>query len=435
MALLFTVLLSVSAGMLGYFLIDFGKREFLRESEAAINIEIAMLATLANTDSNALIPYINQRSDDDPVVRFRYETPAGDLIAGTIAVMPHVIGRFTEGVLRFNLETVEGSQVFAAKIHTFNDGSRVVVARNVNELITSHDALTLMTWMVLALMFAVVVVSFGISLFVVSRINRIAATAQGIIATGDLSQRLPIDSEWDDLSNLAKILNDFLEKIESLMGGIREVSNNIAHDLRTPLTVLRSDIEALKTQPTDMSKIDTLLGDADRIMAIFHALLRIANIEKGKRFAFFADFNMVILIQDVAELYEPLAEEKNLRLQIAMPAHLNIRGDRDQLFQMCANLLDNAIKFAPADSVVRLCAAQENGCTVLTIEDCGTGIPEHEKNNVFKQFYRCDSSRSLTGNGLGLSLVKAVADHHQAQISLEDAQPGLRVRLVFQPYQ
>ena len=435
MALLFTVLLAVSAGVLGYFLIDFGKRDFLRESEAAINIEIGMLSTLSETRRDNLVPYIIKRAENDRIVRFRYETPGGVLLAGSIDPVPEKIGNFMEGVLRFQLNTEDGPQVFAAKIHTFDDGTRIIVARNVNDLITSHDTLKHMIWMVMFLMLSVVLVSFGISHFVVSRINRIAATAQNIIETGDLSQRLSIDSEWDDLSSLATVLNEFLNKIESLMNGIREVSNNIAHDLRTPLSGLRGDIEALKNQTVDAPKIDALLAEADRILLIFHALLRIANIEKGKRTEFFRDFNLSTLLHDVAELYEPVAEERSIRLETDLPASIKIRGDRDQIFQLCANLLDNAIKFSPPHARIRLVAGGDKNRPYISVEDSGAGIPDHDKENVFKHFYRGDSSRSTPGNGLGLSLVKAVADQHQAQIILEDANPGLRVRLLFQPYQ
>lgn len=433
--MLFTVLLSISAGMLGYFLIDFGKREFLRESEAAINIEINMISILAETQKENLVSYIRRRGENDPIVRFRYEDHNAVLIAGSIDPMPTEIGNFREGVLRFHLDTAAGPQSFAAKIHTFDDSSRIIVARNVNDLITSQDTLKRMIWMVMFLMLVVVVVSFGISHFVVSRINRIAATAQSIVETGDLSQRLSIDSEWDDLSSLAVVLNEFLNKIEGLMSGIREVSNNIAHDLRTPLTGLRSDIEALKTQPVDAHKVDLLLSEADRILAIFHALLRIANIEKGKRTEYFREFDLTTLLHDVVDLYEPLAEEKKINLRVELPEFLKIKGDPDQIFQLSANILDNAIKFAPSGTVIRVLAGVEKGRPFLFVEDRGQGIPDHDRENVFKHFYRGDSSRSTPGNGLGLSLVKAVAEQHQASIVLEDANSGLRFRLLFQPYQ
>lgn len=435
MALLFTILLAVSAGILGYFLIDYGKRDFLRETEAAIDVEINMLSSLKNTRDGGLVPYIEQRAKDDPIVRFRYEDENGKWLGGTIEPMPAKFQRIAEGVLSFDLDDKNGRHIFAAKIHTFEDGSRIIVARNINELFASYDRLKHLSWLIMELMLSVILVSFGISHFVVSRINRIAAIAQNIIKTGDLSQRLSIDSRWDDLSNLSEVLNGFLDKIEDLMNGIREVSNNIAHDLRTPLSGLRSDIEALKGQPVEDYKIDALLLDADRILSIFQALLRITNIEKGKRSQFLGDVNLATVIQDVVDLYDPVAEEKDIRLEIDADSDLKIRGDSDLIFQFLTNLIDNAIKFSPQGSVIRMYARMEKNQVITSIEDQGPGISDQEKEKVFKHFYRGDASRNTPGNGLGLSLVRAVAEQHQAKISLENANPGLRVRVIFQPYQ
>ncbi len=435
MALLFTVLLTVSASILGYFLIDFGRRDFLRETEAAIDIESNMLTSLEHSKSGSLLPYIQQRANDDLVVRFRYEDERGKLIGGTIDPMPHSVHKFAEGVLRFDLDTAQGQQVFAAKVRTFADGSRLVIARNVSGLIASYERLEHLSWLVMALMLAVVLVSFGISHFVVSRINLIANLAQNIVETGDLSQRISIDSAWDDLSKLSVVLNGFLEKIEDLMRGIREVSNNIAHDLRTPLTGLRSDIEALKGQPIEEQHIDALLFEADHILAVFQALLRITNIEKGQRSQFMGQVELSQVLQDVAELYEPVAEEKHIRLALSAVGNFGIKGDRDLLFQLFANLIDNAIKFSPDLSVIRLVLAMDKGQIVALVADQGPGIPDDERGKVFRHFYRGDASRSTAGNGLGLSLVKAVAEQHQAKITLEDGQPGLCVKIAFQPYE
>lgn len=434
MALLFTVLLTVSALILGYFLIDFGRRDFLRETEAAIDIEISMIASLENTQGQ-LIPYIQRRSSDDQVVRFRYENEDGERMGGTIDPMPADVQKVSEGILRFDLDTLQGKKTFAAKIHTFDDGSRIVVARNVDALIASYERLKKLSWLIMGLMLSVVLVSFGISHFVVSRINRISAIAQNIVETGDLSQRLSIDSRWDDLSNLSIILNGFLDKIEDLMNGVREVSNNIAHDLRTPLSGLRNDIEELKGRAVNDAQIEALLADADRILAVFHALLRIANIEKGKRSPLVRDVDLGKIVRDVAELYEPLVEEKGVRLSIEAPAGLSIKGDSDQLFQLFANIIDNAIKFSPSNSTIRLKAGEVRDQISVIVEDEGPGIPDQEKENVFKHFYRGDSSRAAPGNGLGLSLVRAVAEQHGARLTLEDCHPGLRVRISFQPYQ
>ncbi len=434
MALLFTLLLALSAAILGHFLIDLGKRDFLRETEAAIDIEISMLSSLENIQGQ-LLPYIQRRAKDDQVVRFRYEDVAGNLLGGSIETIPQNLQKITEGVLGFDLATLEGKQVFAAKIHTFDNGSRIIVARNIHSLVASYQQLKQLSWLIILLMLVVVLVSFAISHFVVSRINRIAATAQHIVETGDLSQRLAIDSRWDDLSNLSLVLNGFLAKIEELINCVREVSNNIAHDLRTPLSGLRSDIEALRGRPVSEENIDTVLADIDRTLAIFHALLRIANIEKGKRSQYMAEVDLCRIIKDVAELYEPVAEEAGIHLDIQVADTLTIKGDADLLFQLFANLVDNAIKFSPGKSRTVLAVVKEGHQVVATVEDQGPGIADDDKEKVFKHFYRGDASRSTPGNGLGLSLVRAVAEQHQARITLENNSPGLCVRVSFQPYQ
>ncbi len=292
-----------------------------------------------------------------------------------------------------------------------------------------------LSFLIMAMMSLVVLVSFVISLFVVSRINKIGETAREIMDTGDLSRRISIDTNWDDLSNLAQVLNGFLGRVETLMDGIREVSNNIAHDLRTPLTHLRNQIEEIKSKAVTDADIDALLAESDQILAIFQSLLRIANIEKSKRHQAFEEVNLSTLIKDVVELYEPVAEEKNIRLILRQAEQKNIKGDRHLLFQLFANVLNNAIKFSPAEGEVSVAInADKNGVNIL-IEDRGAGIGAAEKELVFRRFYRGDASRSTEGNGLGLSLVKAIIDLHQGSIVLEDNHPGLRVRVTLQTYQ
>lgn len=435
MAFLFTIILALSAGMLGYFLVDLSRQDFLHETEAAIDTEIRMLVSLQTTQSGNLSAYIAQRTQDDRAIRFRFEDEQGHKIAGTIDPMPSEVAKITEGVLRFGLAGEQGSESFAAKIHTFEDGNRIIVARNIHDLLKRYETMKLMSWLIMGLMACVVLVSFGISFFVVSRIHRIAHLAQTIVETGDLSQRLVIDSRWDDLSTLSEILNGFLDKIETLMHSAREVSNHIAHDLRTPLSGLRSDIEALKGQPVTESAIDHLLAEADRILAIFHALLRIANIERGKAPPLVKDIDLATILRDVIELYEPVAEDKHIRLLNNHARDVKIRGDSDLVFQLFANVLDNAIKFSPEHSDIQITTTSGPEGLCVAIHDQGQGIPDHEKDKVFRHFYRGDLSRSTQGHGLGLSLVQAIAHQHQARIELCDGQPGLEVKIYFQPYQ
>lgn len=432
MALLFTILLGLSAGSLGYLLDDFGRQDFLRETEAAIDAEISMLQS---TPPANLIAYLDQRMKSDPNVHFRYEDANGVWLAGSIRVLPKLVSPLAEGVLQFTIETQHGQQVLAAKIVTLSDGSHILVARDIHSLLESYESLKTLSIVMMIFMLVVVLVSFGISYFVVSRINQIAVTAQWIMSTGDLSQRIAIKTQWDDLSNLAQVLNRFLEEIEALMNGIREVSNNIAHDLRTPLARLRNDIDSLKGKQVDDKQLETLNAEIDKILGIFHSLLRIANIEKGKRHQTLGSVNLCTVLQDVIELYEPVAEEKQIMLQLTCPTDIEVRGDADLLFQLFLNLLDNAIKFSPLESAVKLHVQNDVDGVVITIEDSGPGIADNEKEMVLRHFYRGDSSRSLPGNGLGLSLVKAVIDQHQGKIFFTNNHPGLKVHIRLQPYQ
>lgn len=436
MALLFTLLLGASTAILLYFMVDFGRQDFFHETEAAIDAEInKMLLSVDMRSPEAIASYITQHNQDRSSAFFQYVHPNGDVIAGNDWEIPRDVQPLTEGILRFSIKTPSGDHSLAAKIHSLPDGSRIIVARNIHHLIAGYERLKLLTLLIVVLLLLVVAASFGISFFVVSRINLIAQTAEQIMDTGDLSRRITIDSQWDDLSYLARVLNRLLEKIEALMLGIREVSNNIAHDLRTPLTSLRNDIEGLRQQPISPEAADALLQDADRILAIFNSLLRITNITHGKHNQPFKTLDLSALLLDVIDLYEPVAEERKITLQYKLAASAPICGDSNLLFQLFTNLLDNAIKFAPSSGVVQICLEGGGDEVAVIIMDNGPGIPDDEKAHVFRHFYRGDSSRRSPGNGLGLSLAKAIVEYHGARIVLEDANPGLRVRVVFNSYQ
>lgn len=280
----------------------------------------------------------------------------------------------------------------------------------------------------LVTMAAVVATSYLISFFVVSRTNRIAQTARALMETGDLSQRIAIDSRWDDLSRMAGMLNAFLDRNQELVEGVKRVSDNIAHDLRTPLTRMRNNLEDLRRDSAEPARIDALIDEADRLLATFNALLRIARIETAQQRTQFAPLRLDEILQDVVELYEPLAEEKGVALQLVC-APAPATGDRDLLFQAFANLLDNALKFSPAGGKIRVVLRRTGGQCICLVRDEGPGIPHAEKDRVFNRFYRSEASRHTPGNGLGLSLVAAVIQLHHGRIDLQDANPGLLVKI------
>jgi signal transduction histidine kinase len=261
------------------------------------------------------------------------------------------------------------------------------------------------------------------------RIESINDTCRNIIY-GDLSRRIPVRRADDDFDQLASNLNNMLDQIEALMAGVRQVSDNIAHDLRTPLARLRNRLETLREQVTEdgpRELLDQAATEADGLLTTFKALLRIGQIESGSRRAGFTEIDLVALLQDVTELYEPLADEKGQHIELQLKAAKPIRGDRDLLFQAFANLLDNAIKYTPENGVIRVVLAGDR----VTVTDNGPGIPVAARDKVFQRFYRLEQCRSTPGNGLGLSLVAAVANLHNARIRLEDNAPGLRVIMNF----
>lgn len=274
---------------------------------------------------------------------------------------------------------------------------------------------------------------FYISFYVSDRINVIAETATRIIQTSDLSQRIPLDARWDDLSKLASILNSMLGEIEQLVNDIRTLSDNIAHDLRHPLTRLRNQMETMRgdalarNDPKLQQDFTRLIMECDGILSTFQAILRISNIESGKRHGGFLPLDIAQLLHDVVELYEPLATEKGITLHFAtIPTR--ILGDKDLLFQTFTNLVDNAIKYTPAKGQVWVSAYPQNDIAHITIADSGLGISNEHKERVFNRFYRVERSRNLPGSGLGLSLVAAIIKLHNGTIALQDNIPcGLKV--------
>ena len=428
MAVLFTVLLAGCGIIMGWLLYDFGQQNFIRETEAAIDSEIAYnLSSMRPMSLAERVEYISQKAAQDSHPLYLYQNIEGLKLAGNLPQAPQQAQPIAEGLIGFESQ----GRKLAAKIHTFNDGNRLLIARNIDDIIASHERLKWLSLLMLIFMLTIIFVSFLISYFVVSRINRIGEIAKQIIETGDLTRRVPIDSNWDDLSNLGEALNLLLERIDELMRDIRDVADNIAHDLRTPLTRLRNQLEELQNRSVKASDKAILLQEVDGLLSTFSALLRIANIEKGNRHQNFESIDLGNLLQDVIELYEPLAEEKELSINTNFNKSAAISGDRDLLFQLFANLIDNAIKFSPNSAAITIDLSSQLEVNTIIISDNGIGISEQEREKVFDRFYRSDKSRNESGSGLGLSLVKAALALHKGTITLTDNQPGLRVTLQF----
>jgi signal transduction histidine kinase len=407
MALLFTLLCGLSLFTLGYFGYFFARGHFIHGTEAIIDTEIKYLTTNQQ--------YSASENNDRLFIPFGSNGEPPALVSGKVQ-------RLKEGMIVFNDAAL--AKTYAAKVHTFPNNKKILVAVDITE---TQQQFRLMKWLSLismALIMLVVLVSYLISVFVAKSTNKIANTAQNIMETGDLSKRLEVSSHWDDLGNMSSTLNLMLDRIESLMGGVRQVSDNIAHDLRTPLTRLRNHIEAAKKDNSEAAN-DALLNEADHLLNTFNALLRISRIETEKKREHFQVVALRPLLEDVIAFYEPLAETKRIALRYQL-VEATCAGDKDLLFQAYANILDNAIKYTPEGGYISINMEHDGMRYIIAIEDSGGGIAKNDLNQVFQRFYRGDVSRSSAGTGLGLSLVKAVFDLHNVQITLENTDNGLK---------
>jgi signal transduction histidine kinase len=266
----------------------------------------------------------------------------------------------------------------------------------------------------------------------VEAVNRTSAS----IIEGDFSERVPLTGSGDEFDQLAANLNAMLDQIERLMTGMRQVTDNIAHDLRTPLSRMRSRLEVTLLERPDATRYAEALGqtiaEADQLLGTFNALLSIAEAEAGSRRETMAVVDLGEIARSVAELYEPVADEKGLTLIVEIAPWLPVRGDRHLLSQAIANLLDNALKYTAQGSVT-LRVRRVGDQVRAEIADTGPGVPPERRAAVFDRFVRLEGSRSTPGNGLGLSLVRAVAKLHGGEVHLEDNSPGLRAVFTLPP--
>ena len=317
-----------------------------------------------------------------------------------------------------------------------NDGAILVVGSDTSDLRDLRQTLGLSTIefgigiSLLALMGGLVVGT--IFLRRLDRVNR----AVGRIMLGSLSERLPaigMSAEFDDLSTN---LNLMLDRIEALMVGMRQVSTDIAHDLRTPLTRLRQRLEGMKEglsgpEPVTEEQIEAAIAQTDSILAIFRALLRISSLEAGAGKQRFAEVDLSEMLDRVFNAYRPVAEDAHHSLSAAIEPAAKVRGDAELLTQAITNLIENALVHTPTGSRIDLSVRQTEGGVVMAVADDGPGIPIDQRSKVLRRFYRLDASRQTPGAGLGLALVSAIAALHEAQLSLSDNCPGLRAEITF----
>jgi signal transduction histidine kinase len=322
-----------------------------------------------------------------------------------------------------------------AKYATLPDGYQLLVGRDISELAAFAGKMDMALLLGLALIFVLAgVASVTVTRRTVGRIESVNATSRAIMQSG-LGERIPLRGTRDEWDKLAANLNLMLDRIEGLMGEVKQVTDNVAHDLRTPLTRIRGRLEMAAGRPRSADEDQALINDAlaelDNVLRMFASLTRIAQIETGERTAAFRAVNLAEIAREVVELCDAAAEDRGVRLTVEGDECVPVTGDRDLLFDAMSNLVDNAIKHGREAGRVRVeVTAGADGATIAVADD-GPGIPPHETPHVLKRFYRLERSRRTPGNGLGLSLVAAVARLHGARIELTDNAPGLRFRLHF----
>jgi signal transduction histidine kinase len=361
--------------------------------------------------------------------------PFGRRVAGNIENLPRQVADTDQP---YEAPLDRSGRISRARVWRFEGplGFSLVVGREIETRGALRTLIT--TTLAWALVLIAILTAAGAAI-VQSLFNRmlshVSATAAAISA-GDLSRRVRISGRGDEFDQLAATINDMLDRISRLMDGVRQVSNSIAHDLRTPITRARARLEDAADHagsPADLrAAIERAVADLDGVTAVFQALLRISEIEAGARRSAFVAMDAKPLLTDLAELYGAVAEENSVRLEMDAPADLPVRGDRELIQQAVANLLDNAIKFSPPGGTIRLVGERAPGGLRLSVTDEGPGIPPEDVAQATERFYRGETARSTPGFGLGLTLVRAVAQLHGGTLQLENGNPGLRAVLAIQ---
>ncbi len=435
------VFILFAASLLGYFALN-TRRLITEQITATVQGEIRALTELYNEGGlRRLVIAVELRSRRPGSSLYLVTTPNGEGLAGNVgALQPGVLGHpgWLETSYR-RLDSPEGADRSALVNVVQLGGFHLLVGRDLEE----REQLYAIVSNAGRWSFALVVVlglagGFFVSRRVLSRIDAMTGTAQAIMA-GDFAGRLPVAGTGDEIDRLADNVNAMLDRIVALMRGLSEVSDNIAHDLKTPLTRLRNRCEqALRSSNSEAeyrAALESTIDKSDDLIRTFDALLMIARAKSGHSRDNMSDFDAAEIARDVGELYEPLAEEKGLELRVDAAGTAPVRGNRELVSQALANLIDNAIKYAAEDSAGKLNgkpaeilvkAGNEGERIVLTVEDHGPGIPAADRGRVVERFVRLEKSRSEPGSGLGLSLASAVARLHGGELKLEDNEPGLR---------
>jgi signal transduction histidine kinase len=405
-------------------------------SDRDIAAEIAVLQKAYQQGGRGtLVAAVNERAGGARLEGGRYLLADGapEPLAGNMKEWPAALAKESDGW--HSIDAGDG-HLLRVDVVALPNGLRLLVGKDIDDL--RGFAANIDTAIALALLMIFIlagVVTVYVSRRTVGRIESINTISRSIMQS-DLGQRIPLRGTRDEWDRLAQNLNLMLDRIETLMGEVKQATDNVAHDLRTPLTRMRGRLEKASGRPREGENDQALIGDTlaelDRVLTMFASLTRISQIEAKDRTAVFRTVNLADIAGEVVELFDAAAEHEHVTLTAAGVPTAFVTGDRDLLFDAVANLVDNAIKHGREAGRVRVEVTRtEGGGATIAVSDDGPGIPDHERQHVLKRFYRLERSRSMPGNGLGLSLVAAVAHLHGADIEMSDNAPGLSIRLKF----
>ena len=440
-----TVFALFAAFLLGYFALN-TRRLITEQITETVDAEITGLSEQYRLGGiRRLVIVVDNRARRPGSSLYLVTTFTGEALAGNVtALQPGILDNpgWTETAYK-RLDETEAPEHpdhhALARVFQLPAGFRLLVGRDLDERERIyHIILGAGRWSIAIVLVLGLAGGLFVTRRVLRRVDAMTETTRTIMA-GDLGERLPVAGTGDELDRLAENLNVMLERIEALMHGLKEVSDNIAHDLKTPLTRLRNRTEqalrSAKSEPEYRAALESTIEESDSLIATFNALLMIARVESGQARDDMKEFDAAEIANDVGELYEPLAEEKGITLKVEADTPAPVNGNRELVSQALANLVDNAIKYAePHDLLVNgatmpeiVVRAQNEGDRILlTVTDSGPGIPEADRSRVVERFVRLEQSRSKPGSGLGLSLASAVARLHGGELTLEDNHPGLK---------
>ena len=445
LTVLYSLLFGATAlGLIFY--VTAGTVDLLKQQvTVSINDELKELSAIYEESGlNGAISALELRSRAPGANLYIVANPSGQILAGNVLGLdPGVLNdlgwtyhpfRYT----RFD-SSKDGEYRALARIVELPNGMRLLVGRDIGEpekfrnLIFNALALALGSMVVLG-----VVAWFFVGRRALKRIDLVGRSTERILS-GDREERLPISGSGDEFDRLSTRLNSMLDRINQLDEGLKQVSDNIAHDLKTPLTRIRNTVEASLAsrgaKKDHHEALENVLLESENLIKTFNALLMISRVESGSTAAQMGEQNLDEIITDIIELYEPAAEEEGFNLNGKIESGLGLTGNRELLSQMVSNLIDNALKYGRAQkpqlNEIDISAQKRKGRVVVTISDNGPGIPAGDHKKVLQRFYRMEQSRNLPGSGLGLALVNAIAKLHSANLVLKDNDPGLQVILEF----